>query len=255
MVTMSFQNTTPSRLPSAPRNVVVSRPANMVRAILCSVSILLIVMALYIAAIPIQRDIKLQHGTQTTGVVVDKYVRGSKSTSYHVSIRFSVQGRPMIEDARVSREKYAALAEDDSTMVTYLPSDPAVCKIGAVTPATTSEDLRAALPLVLPNFLIAILGPLLMETVIRGQTRLLRTGREAAATIGEVKKGEKQTLVLTYSFEAEGGRWTGTSTVSNRRQVTPGQTITVVYPLGKPQKSKAVLSLSLAALRNGTLPE
>jgi hypothetical protein len=251
---MTYKNTAQTRLPSPPRNVKVSRPANTIRAVFYGLTILLVGMVGFIISIPVARDRKLEHGTRVMATIQDKFIRGAKTTSRHLQVQFLAGGSPVVEDVRVTRDEFDAMQIGQTTLVTYLPSDPSVCKAGVVTSATSAEDMKSSLLLLLPNLLFAVAGPLLIELLIRGQMRLLRVGREATATIESIEKRDKG-VRLNYSFEAEGARWTGSSTGTIRHSFVTGQTITVIYPPGQPRKSKAISALPMATLANGVMPE
>ncbi|MEO7716630.1 MAG: hypothetical protein ABIY70_10530 [Capsulimonas sp.] len=250
---MTYKNTAQPQLPSPPRNVKASGLSNAFRAFMYCLSLLL-VGTVYIISGPVLRDQKLVHGTRTMAAIQDKYIRSSKATKHYFEVQFLAGGKPVVEDVQVTRDEYDAMAIGQKTLVTYLPADPSVCRAGAVTSATAGEDFQSSLMLLLPSLLIAIAGPLMVEFMVRGQLRLLRVGREGTATIESIEKREKG-VRIKYSFEADGGRWTGSGLGPLRHSFTPGQTITVVYPPGQPQKSKPISELGMVTLANGVMPK
>jgi hypothetical protein len=241
------------RLPAPPRDVKISPIGILVRVLVWLFCILQVAIMGSVLWAPIARDRMLEAGTSTMARVADKISPPADGHDYRLRLKFHTAAGPVTEEVHVQEREFGAVKVGEERLVTYLPRDPSILKMGVVRPQETNGaelNLVRMLVILAASLVFTIF---LTEMMIRRQMRLLSTGHAAVATIERAQMTPKSGVRLTYSFDAEGVLWTGSGNVSARRQFTAGETIPVVYPIGRPQKSAPVASLYLAALRRGPM--
>ncbi|MEO7716632.1 MAG: DUF3592 domain-containing protein [Capsulimonas sp.] len=246
---MTFHNTAQLTLADPPRDVKISPIGILVRVLVWLFCILQVAIMGSVLWAPIARDRMLEAGKPTMARVTDKISPPADGHDYRLRLKFHTAAGPVAEDVHVQEREFVAVKVGDERLVTYLPRDPSILKMGVVRPQETdrAEMNEVRLLLILAASLVFTI--FLTEMMIRRQMRLLSTGHAAVATIERAQNTPKSGVRLTYQFEAESMIWTGSGNVSARRQFAAGQTIPIVYPPGQPRKSTPVASLYLTALR------
>ena len=203
----------------------------------------------------VRDDIDLVHGPRVMGTIVDSYINydSHNNKSYRLIVEFPANGRTVRERVHVEADEYEQNPIGSTTLVTYARRDPSVVRLGAMTPARADRDIavQAAMSAVITAFMLLMFCSL--EYFIRVSMTLLRIGRPATATIERTEPGSRGRVVIIYTFEAQGTRWTGRANYTATLKVasTPGTTIPILYLPGKPKRNAPVAYvLKMARLRS-----
>ncbi len=182
-------------------------------------------------------------GIRTTGRITGKHTSGHKNTTYYLDYSYTANGRAESGEETVSSSDFRQANAGDSVLVTYLPDDPTVHRVGVVDEARVTHartlwalgTLGAAL----------VLGLLLVATEanFRNHRALLETGVAVMGRLTNryVTRGNKSnSYYIQYEFDGPAGPVSGKASVGRSLydQTSPGTPTTILYDPAKPSNSR-----------------
>jgi len=185
------------------------------------------------------RDISTLQRLVTTGktmyaTVTDHYAHYGKSTSYHLDYAYTLDGAAYGNSVSVTRNFYEETQIGSHLLITYLPSDPAIVRVGTVNqPLIHSHTQNWVIGI---GLVCTILG--IIFAIIEGNYKkrmfLMRYGTAAIGRItGSAQSHNKKTTSYTvsYSFSADGQPMWQTVLVPSQFyfSVFSGAFITILY--------------------------
>ena len=208
------------------------------------------------AASFIQEDQRLLHGARAVGTVVGRHIiegSGDDTTEYRLDVRFPAGSRMVTERVEAEEAEYHRYTPGTPVTITYIPGDLSTNRLGVVTAQSVASDTETADIVLILVFAVLVTVPLLVEVPIRRQMRLMRFGRAATAMVERVAPSSRDSVKVTYHFEAQGGRWRGTSLYGSRANAKPvsGRPITILYMPHRPRENSPAASLLFVQIGNG----
>jgi hypothetical protein len=200
----------------------------------------------------------LEEGEVARAEVTRAARRGGKGNGTHLlEFRFRAGGEERTGSARVSARTAKAHPAGTQVLITYLPRDPSVVRVGRVDEARAEAPRREArLAAAITGGVLAI-AAVLVELWLRRQRALARDGTAATATVTGIRpvRGKRpQRFQVSYRFEPPSaapfeGRAVLAGADAGRLQ--SGDPLTVLYDPHEPRRN--CLQMGLTAVRFASL--
>lgn len=248
------------RLCSPPRRVAYTTDAVGARWVWGVGTALLLAMLLWIGFANLHELERLRdHGEITQGSVVKLSESGGRSHHYYVTVAFYARGARWRHRASVARSNYLRRRLGRPALVTYLPADPRVARLGRVDAARVrDEKSRFATAL---GVVLVLLGGLIGygEWFYRRQFRLAERGIPLEGIVSRVYRGSSHArYCLQYRFtRPDGGTAVGKAwlPLSQRRRYPEGAPICVLCNPANPADHTPLPALSGVRILEGWLPD
>jgi len=244
MYTDSNQHTLePELTRPAPRNARFTSMTQFTRGLMLTIWIGLTIGLFYGA----YQDIDRLHRLLTSGktmyaTVVDKYVHHGKSTSYHITYQYAVDGRYYGNSDTVPSDYYYQAQIGSTLLITYLPQDPSIDRIGIVDqPLIQTHTQNWVIGIGLACTIVGIIVAII-EGGYKKRLFLMTWGTPALGRVtskDQQSNGKTTTYKVSYAFTADGQPMWNTVSVQSRfyDSVYPGTYITVLHAPGNPKDS------------------
>ena len=133
----------------------------------------------------------------------------------------------------------------DTVDITYLPSEPSVCRVGKVTSRQVDAVVREFLIglLAMAGFYLLIALGIAVED--RKQSGLLRDGEVIPAKVTRLSRAGQQIYEIAYSFEHDGKTFKGIDRIDRKVQKPPteGETVDVIFLPRQPSRCMALAAM------------
>jgi len=190
----------------------------------------------------------LASGVMTTATVTDSAAEDHfhAGTIYRMTVKFTdTRGRSVSSGVDVDYHTYSSTSLGSSVMVTYLPADTDVCRVGKVTQAHIAAVVR--------EFLIgfgAMAGFYFLLAVgiardDRKQRLLLTNGEVVQATVTRLTRAKEKNYEVTYTFDIDGRTHRGVDRIDRSILKAPevGETLDVIVLPAHVANRKAVAAM------------
>ena len=190
----------------------------------------------------------LHSGVMTTATVTDSTGEDHfrAGTVYRVTVKFvDNSGRLVSSDTDVDYRTYSSMSIGGTVMVTYLPGDTEVCRVGKVTPAQVMAVVREFLigfGAMAGFYLLIALGIAVDD---RRQSGLLRNGEVVSASVDRLSRAKETIYEVAYSFELGGKTYKAVDRIDRKvlKAPTVGETVDVLYLPTRPSTAMAVAAM------------
>ena len=185
-------------------------------------------------------------GRMTLAHVDDKHIVHGKSDSYYLDYLFKINKTWVYGNESVDQDDYTAASLGDALPVTFLPSDPQIYRLGAITQPRIDAQQNRWRWGELVAFLVFGLLLDCMEVIFRQHLALLRNGVAVAGIVTDRSTdASKKVFSVTYLFTADGRFATATTSYSKKvdctqpfyEQAELGQALMILYHPANPSQS------------------
>jgi len=190
----------------------------------------------------------LHSGVMTTATITDSAAEDHlrAGTIYRVTVKFvDTRGRTVSSDTDVDYDTYSSTSLGSAVMVTYLPGDTDVCRVGKVTPAQVAavvKEFLIGLGAMAGFYLLIALGIVAED---RKQRALLAKGEVVQGAVTRLTRARQVMYEVTYTFEIGGRTYRGVDRIDRKvlRPPQVGETLDVIVLPTHPRNCKAVAAL------------